>query len=199
MEISKLLSYPLLPSFLHHKTSSGLNTSRSSLQYSWRTKGCTWFCAKSTGSAPPLARVQLSPWDAYATTTEAPSPTVPGGIRIVEQNHSGWKRPLRPSGPTLNPPPSCALTTSLSATSTQLPDTSRDGDPPPPWAALCHCLTARSEKKVFLLSNLNLLWHNVRPPPLILKGTRFLLGIQALCALPGCVPKQGTGDGKGKY
>jgi len=34
--------------------------------------------------------------------------------------------------------------------------------------SLCQYLTTLSEKKFFLLSSLNLPWHNLRPSPLIL-------------------------------
>jgi len=35
---------------------------------------------------------------------------LPGSLRILEsQNHSGWKRPLRPSSPTIPAPPPCLL------------------------------------------------------------------------------------------
>jgi len=44
--------------------------------------------------------------------------------RIESSNHSGWKRPLRSSGPTDSLSPPCPLTTSLSATS---------GASTPPW------------------------------------------------------------------
>jgi len=34
--------------------------------------------------------------------------------------------------------------------------------------SLCHCSTALSEEKCFFISNLNPLWHNLRPLPLVL-------------------------------
>ena len=55
-------------------------------------------------------------------------------------------------------------TTSLSATSPHYLNTSRD--------SLCHCITALSEKKCFLISNLNLLSCNLRPFPLVLSAKR---------------------------
>jgi len=55
---------------------------------------------------------------------------------------------------------------SLSATSPQFFTTSRDGDPPPPWAAVP--LQHRSLEKVNLAkSSPTLPWHNVRPLSLI--------------------------------
>jgi len=49
-----------------------------------------------------------------------------GCVITVSQNHLGWKRPPRPSCPTVSPSPLCPLTTSLSATSPQPRNTSRD-------------------------------------------------------------------------
>jgi len=66
--------------------------------------------------------------------------------------------------PNLSPPPPCPLTTSCSATS-QTP--AGTVTPPPPWAS-CATASLLSEKKLFLISNLNLLWHNMKPSPLIL-------------------------------
>ena len=43
----------------------------------------------------------------------------------------------------------------LSATSTRLWNTSRDGDCTTSLGSLCHCSTALSEKKSFFISNLN--------------------------------------------
>ena len=48
----------------------------------------------------------------------------------------------------------CPLPTSLSATSPRFWNTSRDGDSPTPPEQLCHCITALSEKKFVLTSNL---------------------------------------------
>jgi len=58
--------------------------------------------------------------------------------------------------------PTCPLPTSLSATSVHLWNTSRDGDSLTSPASLCQCTTA--------VSNLNLLWHNLRLSPLLLTG-----------------------------
>jgi len=56
------------------------------------------------------------------------------------------------------PPPPCPLPTSLSATSTWLLNTSRDGDSTTSLGSLCHCHTTPSEKKCFLVSNHAMLW-----------------------------------------
>jgi len=77
------------------------------------------------------------------------------------QNHYGWKRPLRSPSPTLSP---CTLTISLSATSPLFLNTSTTTS----LGSLCQCLTTLSEKICFLISNLNLPLHNLRPLPLIL-------------------------------
>ena len=45
---------------------------------------------------------------------------------------------------------------SLSATSTWFWNTSRDSDSTTSLDSLCHCSTTISEKKLFLISNLNL-------------------------------------------
>ena len=50
---------------------------------------------------------------------------------------------------------------SLSATSTRLLNTSRDGDSTTSLGSLCHCLPALPEKKLFPVSNLNLPWNNL--------------------------------------
>ena len=54
--------------------------------------------------------------------------------------------------PKPNPPLPCPLTTSLCATSAPFWNTCRDGDSP---TSLCQCLTTLSDKKLFLISNLN--------------------------------------------
>ena len=40
---------------------------------------------------------------------------------------------------------------------------------PPLPGQLCRCLTALWQKELFLTTNLNLPWHNVRPSPLVLR------------------------------
>ena len=76
----------------------------------------------------------------------------------------------------------CPLPTSLSATSTWLLNTSRDGDSTTFMGSLCHCLTALSEKKFSLIPNLN--------TGRQIKGTKAnsfslsLLGKQVLPGLP---------------
>jgi len=62
----------------------------------------------------------------------------------------------------------CPLTVSLSAPPTRSLNTSRDSDSTTSLGSLCHCLTTLSEKKSFLISNLNLPWCNLIPSPLIL-------------------------------
>jgi len=57
---------------------------------------------------------------------------------------------------------------SLSTTSKQFLNKSRDGDSATSLGSLFWCLTTLSVNKFFLISNLNLLWHNLRPFPLIL-------------------------------
>ena len=86
---------------------------------------------------------------------------------LESQNHEGWRRPLPSSSPTINPPPPCPLTMSLSATSTQFLNNSRDGHSTTSLRSLCHLSTVLS-KKFFLKSNLNLPQHNFRPSLLIL-------------------------------
>jgi len=51
----------------------------------------------------------------------------------------------------------------LSTTSRQFLNTSRDGDPTTSWGSLFQCLATLSAKKLFLISNLNLPWCNLRP------------------------------------
>jgi len=59
-------------------------------------------------------------------------------------------------------------TMSLSATSPHFVSTSRDGDSTISLGSLFQCPTTLSEKKVFLISSLNLPWHNLSPFPPIL-------------------------------
>ena len=70
-----------------------------------------------------------------------------------------WKRPLRSRHPSTNPSPLCPL----SAVSPCSLNTSSDGDPTTSLGSLCQCLTTHSDKKCFLISNLNHLGHNIRP------------------------------------
>jgi len=64
------------------------------------------------------------------------------------------------------PTPLCPLLTSLSATSPQLLNTSRDSDCTTSVGSPCHCITALPKKKHFLIFNLNIPWQNIRPFPL---------------------------------
>ena len=56
----------------------------------------------------------------------------------------------------------------LSTTSKRLLNTCRDGDSTTSLGSPSQCLTTPYRKKCFLISNLNLPWHNLRPFPLIL-------------------------------
>ena len=62
------------------------------------------------------------------------------------------------SDPQVQPQPTqpCPLPTSLSATSPWFWNTSRDGDPTTSLGSPFQCLTALSEKKLFVISDLNL-------------------------------------------
>jgi len=85
-------------------------------------------------------------------------------LRIIQ---SLWlERTFKITNSKHQPATPCSLPTSLSATSTWLLHTSRNSTTS--LGSLCHCLTALSEKKYFLISNLNLPWHNLRPLPLVL-------------------------------
>ena len=66
----------------------------------------------------------------------------------------------------MSPSPAHPQTTSLSATSPQFLNTSRDGDSS--LCSLCHCLATLQKKKLLLTPNPNLFWHNIRPSPLVL-------------------------------
>jgi len=57
---------------------------------------------------------------------------------------------------------------SLSTTSKQFVNTFRDSDSTTSLGSLFQCLTSLSEKKFFLISNLNLPWCNLRPFALVL-------------------------------
>ena len=70
---------------------------------------------------------------------------------------------------------------SCSATSTGFLNTSRDGNSTTSLSSLFQCLTTLSVKKFFLISNLNLPWHNLRPLPLVLS-----LGLQEAVPAQGC-------------
>jgi len=52
-----------------------------------------------------------------------------------------------------------------------VPQLHGSGTPPgtlPPHGQLCHCITTLSENNFFLISNLTLPWHDLRPSPLVL-------------------------------
>ena len=85
-------------------------------------------------------------------------------------NHYGWKRPLR-SSPAVN-----TLLPILPSVpqSTQFLNATRDGDSTTSLGSPFQHLNTLSEKKFFLLSNLNLPLSNLRPFPLVL----LLLGLQ---------------------
>ena len=57
---------------------------------------------------------------------------------------------------------------SLGATYTQLLNNSRNGDSTTPLGSLFQYLTTLTDKKLFLVSNLNLPWCNLRPFSLVL-------------------------------
>ena len=75
--------------------------------------------------------------------------------KIIQSNHQ--------------PIPPCPLSTSLSDTSIRFLNTFRDGDSTASLGGLCHCLTTLSEKKCFLIANLNLPCHSLRPFPLVME------------------------------
>ncbi|KAK4810503.1 hypothetical protein QYF61_004283 [Mycteria americana] len=81
---------------------------------------------------------------------------------LVSSDRTRWKRPLRSSSPTVNPTPPCLLNHVLKR------HIYTDGDSTTSLGSLFQCLTTLSVKKFFLISNLNLPWHNLRPFPLIL-------------------------------
>ena len=57
---------------------------------------------------------------------------------------------------------------SLSTTSKQFLNTSRDGDSTTFLGSLFQCLTTLSVKQIFLIANLNFPWYNLRPFLLVL-------------------------------
>ena len=61
---------------------------------------------------------------------------------------------------------------SLSTTSKWFLNTFRDGDSTTSVGSPFQCLTTLAVKKCFLISNLNLPWHNLRPFPLVLSPVR---------------------------
>jgi len=56
----------------------------------------------------------------------------------------------------------------LRTTSKHFLNISRDSDSTTPLGSLFQCLTTLSEKNLFLITDLNLPWHNLRPFPLAL-------------------------------
>ena len=112
-------------------------------------------------------------------------PTSPGGLELNGHCDPFQPRPfydsMKTEGYTQNhkvrkalsnhkvqpqPTPTCPLPMSLSVTSLWFWNTSRDGDSPTSPCSLC--ITALLGKKMFLISNLNLHWHNLRPSSLVL-------------------------------
>ena len=85
-----------------------------------------------------------------------------GSIRRVIESLR-LKKGTKISSPMANPSPLCPLTTSLSDTFTHFLNTSWDCDFTTSLGSLCHCLTALPENNFFLIFNLNLPWHNLRP------------------------------------
>lgn len=91
------------------------------------------------------------------------------GTRVLESLGSGNTSGVAPPSPAPNtavPGPTARVASAgfLSAR--------RDGDC---TASLCQCLAALSVRRLFLISSLNLPWHNWRPCPLVLSlvaGTR---------------------------
>ncbi|KAK4826673.1 LOW QUALITY PROTEIN: hypothetical protein QYF61_010682 [Mycteria americana] len=95
-------------------------------------------------------------------------------FNLIPTNCLGWKRPLRLSSPTVNlalpsPPlnygPKHHIYTSLKYPQGYFNSTTSLG-------SLFQCLIILSIKKFFLISNLNLPWHNLRPLPLSLSLRR---------------------------
>ena len=90
----------------------------------------------------------------------------------VLANHRivGWKRPLRSSSPTVHPTTPCLLNHNILKCHIYMFfwNTSRDRDSTTPLGSRFQCLTTLSVEKFFLISNLNLPWHNLKPLPLIL-------------------------------
>lgn len=74
--------------------------------------------------------------------------------RIIEAGKDCQVHPIQPH-PT--------VTTSPSATSLHSSNTSRDGDSNTSLSSPCQFITILSENKLFLVSNLNLPWCNLRP------------------------------------
>ncbi|KAK4831211.1 hypothetical protein QYF61_016048 [Mycteria americana] len=77
-------------------------------------------------------------------------------------------RHLGSSSLTVSPTPPCLLNHVLKCHIYMFFNSSRDGDFTTSLDTLFQCLTTLSVKKFFLISNLNLPWCNLRPPPLVL-------------------------------
>jgi len=77
--------------------------------------------------------------------------------RIIKTRNTCYSNQVQPQ-----PIPPCPLTMSLSTTSPLFWNTSRNGNPTLPWAAVIDCSL---EKKLFLIPNLTLPWDNLRPSP----------------------------------
>ena len=84
--------------------------------------------------------------------------------RIIKVGKDHEDYPVQPS----TYPQYCPITTRLRTTPTLSLNTSRDADPTTSLGSLFQCITTPPEKKFFLISNLTLSWHNLRPSPLIL-------------------------------
>lgn len=88
---------------------------------------------------------------------------------MESHNNYGWKKTSKIISF------SCPLTTNtahqtmfLNTTSTLSLNTSRDGDSTTSLDNVFQSLSTLPEKKFYLISNLNLLWYNLRPLPLVL-------------------------------
>ena len=100
----------------------------------------------------------------------------PGRGVTESWNHYGWKRPLTSPSMTSTFPTTptdhihqCHIYMALKHLHRWWPHHFPD--------SLCQCIITLSEKKLFLTSNPNLPWHNLRPLPLIL-----LMGVNLLAS-----------------
>jgi len=78
-----------------------------------------------------------------------PAPVLP--LSSDSENPEGWKRPLRPSSPNVNPTPPCLLNCVPKGHIYTFLNTSRDGDSTTSPGSLFQCLTTLAVRKLVVV------------------------------------------------
>jgi len=138
-------------------------------------------------------------WETWRSTAEHMHGAIAGRTVLLcapfgTENHriiefQGWKGPTRSSNPTVLPLPLLPQATKPYLAAPH-PD-ARDSDSTASLGRPFQCLTTLWEKKLFLMSNLNLLWHNLWPFPRVL-FVEVVAAPQAHWQQADCILNKGT-------